>query len=52
MILLSEGWVSSGSKDFCFKHLHEMYYTNASGRDLRVVIPPAIFLKEKYLFPD
>ena len=37
---------------FFFQKLHENYYTNASGRDLCVVIFLSRFLKEKYLFPD
>ena len=40
---------SSGKKYSSFKNPHEIYYTNASGRDLSVVIFLARFFKEIYL---
>ena len=37
---------------FSFKNLHNNHYTNASGRDLFVVIFLAISFEEEYVFPD
>ena len=44
--------LSSGNKYVPFKKLHENYITNASGRDLCVVVILARISKEKHLFPD
>ena len=47
-----EGILSSGNKCLSFKTLHENHYTDASGRELCVVIFGASILIEEYVFPD